>query len=480
MVSVNNDVPMDLNLDLTAYVNKFLDDEDIVDNPLNQLNIESPYMNLKELSTKYQSSQHKFEYTALHLNIQSLPAKFDKLKLLVYELHNTNIDLDFILICETFLSDSNANQFNIPGYNLVYRNRPNAQRGGVAIFIKSKHNFIERDDLEVFEPGIFESVFVEIKSDNLNAIVGEIYRIPNTNENATIHMYEHIITKLQDYRKHIIIGTDQNMDYIKLEQHRNTEDLLGTFLTNGLIPTITKPTRITHTSATLIDNIYINVANSSKIESAILMQDISDHLPILTCFGCRNFKPKIMPNVFHKRLINDDAKEQMGKKLTEINWTYLENMNVNQAYNEFSNKLNNIVEAIAPLQTITIPASHVIRDPWMTSGLINSSRTMNELHKKKLCKDKNHPYYHEYIRYRNYFNKLKQTAKQSYYDNILKRYQYDIRKTWGVINSLIGRSNNKSGINESFKHNDQNITDPNKIANEFCIFFYKYRKTICR
>ncbi len=34
------------------------------------------------------------------------------------------------------------------------------------------------------------------------------------------------------------------------------------------------------------------------------------------------------------------------------------------------------------------------------------------------------------------------------------------------------RSNNKSGINESFKHNDQNITDPNKIANKFCIFFF--------
>ena len=43
-------------------------------------------------------------------------------------------------------------------------------------------------------------------------------------------------------------------------------------------PTINKPTRISNTSATLIDNVFTNILPSPK--SGILLTDISDHLPI--------------------------------------------------------------------------------------------------------------------------------------------------------------------------------------------------------
>ena len=192
----------------------------------------------------------------MHLNIQSLPAKFDKLKLLISELHDQQIDLDFILLCETFLTDNIASQFNIEGFNLVYKNRLTMARGGVAIYVNTKFSFKVRDDLATNVPGVFESVFIEIKSQKYNAIVGEIYRVPNTNEVNSIKMYETICKNLHGYTHNIIIGTDQNFDYIKIDQHRNTEELLSTFLAHGLVPTITKPTRIAHSTATLIDNLY--------------------------------------------------------------------------------------------------------------------------------------------------------------------------------------------------------------------------------
>ena len=47
----------------------------------------------------------------------------------------------------------------------------------------------------------------------------------------------------------------------------------------GLYPLIDKPTRITDHSATLIDNIFTNELDS-KINSGLLISDISDHLPI--------------------------------------------------------------------------------------------------------------------------------------------------------------------------------------------------------
>ena len=48
---------------------------------------------------------------------------------------------------------------------------------------------------------------------------------------------------------------------------------------NNLLPIITKPTRLTYHSATLIDYIYTN--STSKIVSGIVMVDISDHLPVV-------------------------------------------------------------------------------------------------------------------------------------------------------------------------------------------------------
>ena len=53
-------------------------------------------------------------------------------------------------------------------------------------------------------------------------------------------------------------------------------------LTNlNLHPTITRPTHITHHSATLIDNIFVTDNLHRNFESTILIEDMSDHLPIL-------------------------------------------------------------------------------------------------------------------------------------------------------------------------------------------------------
>ena len=58
-----------------------------------------------------------------------------------------------------------------------------------------------------------------------------------------------------------------------------------------MVPMITKPTRITRTSATLIDNILMSQAISVIGQSCIIENDISDHLPSLV----------ILPNVYNKK-----------------------------------------------------------------------------------------------------------------------------------------------------------------------------------
>ena len=178
---------------------------------------------------------------------------------------------------------------NIHGYNLICSI---SIRGGVAICMIFKLNFTPRNNLEIFLAGQFESLLIEIKSNVSPLIVGKIYRVPNTNEHDSSEKYETILKQLVNY-KNIIVWTDQNFDYLQIYHHKFTEDLLNTFMSNWLqIPTITKPTHITHKSATLIDNVYVYYRPIlTKIECTILCYDISDHMPIMVCTG--NSKPNI-------------------------------------------------------------------------------------------------------------------------------------------------------------------------------------------
>ncbi len=63
--------------------------------------------------------------------------------------------------------------------------------------------------------------------------------------------------------------------------HAKTQELFDMLCTDRLIPCISKPTRITHSSATSIDIIYVRLQSDVQNNAAILIGDMSDHLLIL-------------------------------------------------------------------------------------------------------------------------------------------------------------------------------------------------------
>ena len=81
-------------------------------------------------------------------------------------------------------------------------------------------------------------------------------------------------------KKQTYIMGDFNIDLLKVDDHRPTHDYLELIFSYSLLPTCTiyKPTRITETTATIIDNILTNDEN--VIKSSILVTDITDHMPV--------------------------------------------------------------------------------------------------------------------------------------------------------------------------------------------------------
>ena len=240
---MNNSSKLTLNNIIDSYFEK--DEADF--NILSESNIDSLYYGIDDLH-KCDVVKRNHNICSMHLNIRSLPGKFDKLKLLLSQLDNVNVNIDFILICETYLIERNHDLYHLPAYNFISRHRKQTKCGGVGMYISDKYNYIIRDDISLFEEHSFESVFVEVLINNaVNIIVGEIYRVPNSNRQLSIQYYEDIISKLQYENKEVILGTDQHFDYLN-STCTHSKHILETYFSAGFIPTITRPTRITHAS----------------------------------------------------------------------------------------------------------------------------------------------------------------------------------------------------------------------------------------
>jgi hypothetical protein len=61
--------------------------------------------------------------------------------------------------------------------------------------------------------------------------------------------------------------------------------------------------------------------------------------------------------------------------------------------------------------------------------------------------------------------------KQKHYADLFNKYTNDIRQTWKLLKTLIGRENNKTSISERFKINNGITSDRQTIANSFCDYF---------
>ena len=87
--------------------------------------------------------------------------------------------------------------------------------------------------------------------------------------------------KIKNENKICYLVGDYNINLINVDSHTLTSEFNDIMYSGGFIPLITRPTRVNHTSATLIDNIYSNqILDRDHSVNGIIMTDISDLYPI--------------------------------------------------------------------------------------------------------------------------------------------------------------------------------------------------------
>ena len=445
------------------YSDASKDLSNLIDNDMGSITKDSNYYDLDDFNV----NNKDYGLAVMHINIQSLPAKVDELKILLENLANKGHPIDIVLVCETFLTTEKVNLCQIDNYTLLETHRKNQRGGGVALYINKRIKFEERMDLQVFDEGQIESHFIEIELNKKHVIVGELYRPPATDLSKFFEQYTAILEKINFENKTLILGTDQNIDYLKIHEHVKTADFLDLNLSSGMLPMITRPTRITYKSATLIDNIYTNDIN--HVDSSILLCDISDHLPCCLFFGK---KAKNNPIKVTTRKLNDKKIKSIKDHLMHVSWECMENMNTDDAYDYFMQEIANALDIYAPKRLITVSPKNIIRDEWMTNGLLKSSKTCSRLYKQQLGLKKDSPKHNKYTDYRNEYNMLKRHAKKSYYASKIEEFKDDTKKLWKLINKAISKSRNKLDLPTKIKNaNDLYTYGAKAISNAFCEFF---------
>ena len=237
---------------------------------------------------------------------------------------------------------------------------------------------------------------------------------------------------------------------------------------NGYLPLIIQPTRITDTSKSLIDNIFTNTFTKESQSGNILLE-IADHLTqfvsihnVETCPENESYYFKRDDSNWKEDLFLDDLSIQ--------NWeTNSEDPNLR--YKDMLMRYESCINRHLPLKKMTKKEIKMKRKPWITPVIIRKIKHRNSLFARKKLDPDNIHLKSAYKRFRNSVNRDIKSSKKAHYTKYFDNCKNSMKKTWKGINELIN-TKNKSHINISqLNHNNSPINDPNEIANTFNNFF---------
>ena len=371
--------------------------------------------------------------------------------------------------------------FELPGYSkLEYKTRDmncdlNPHCGGGVGFFLSKqfpdYEILEKES--IFIPGVYESIWVKVGlCKGKYKIIGNIYR-PNTAPKAdlkkAISTHCDIISSILANKKHkhssIEIISDFNVDLLNFEQHNDTKHYLESMSSFGFLPVITRPTRITHSSATLIDHIFV-LNKSAEHTAGIVVNNLSDHYPTFYFDKCKTQKHNLTP--FKTRKINENTIPGFITLLKQTSWSnVMLESNPENAFKLFFSKIEAARDLAFPEILVKPKVNQITHNSWMTTGLLISCKSKAKLFNKKF-KNPSTENCRKFKTFNSIYIKLCRAAKKLHYNKSFLDCKDDLRQTWSLIREVTSsKKKQKDTLPNWFRENNNIIRDSQEIANQF-------------
>ena len=150
--------------------------------------------------------------------------------------------MDVVLLCETWVTKNMKDLIHIPGYDFVGIERTSKKGGGIGLLIANEIKYKIRNDITYMTEEL-ECLTVELLIKGRNILCSSMYRPPNTN----VKSFQSLMNKCMEQIKSeahcdSIIGMDHNLDFIKFNSHRDTENCINMMVEKSSFPCITRPT----------------------------------------------------------------------------------------------------------------------------------------------------------------------------------------------------------------------------------------------
>ena len=208
--------------------------------------------------------------------------------------------------------------------------------------------------------------------------------------------------------------------------HLNFLDIMYSY---SMFPLITKPTKVTKDTATLIDHIFTNNFESdTKHVQGILCTSISDHYAVfhITGNGSKSSlcdqEPPLGRNMCHANIV------KFREAMSTIDWREILSMSDAQvAYSSFHRILSEKYNNCFPIRKIS--KRYFDNKPWLTAALKESIKTKNKLYANRYKGTDYNERCERYKAYRNKLNHLLRSAERKHYQDLLNEHRCSIKKS---------------------------------------------------
>ena len=279
---------------------------------------------------------------------------------------------------------------------------------------------------------------------------------------------EETLMKINREKKSFYILGDINIDLKHCGDHEATKSYIDMLFSNMCCPIITKATRVTDSTATIIDHIYSNCVIDQELHSGVIKDNISDHFPVFV-----STSQKAPKNIIQRKLVRDYKNFNEEAYLNDVQNIKIDTLNdSNEYYKELMKNLNQIFDKHAPLKRQSIRQAKLSLKPWLTPGIMKSIQKKRKMYSSHFLNG-NPIQRKNFKTYNNSLNRVKELSKRNYYKQKFKECEGNMKETWNLVNETIKRKSKKSKSNDIAKiiHQGEELTSPKEICNKLNEYF---------
>lgn len=422
--------------------------------------------NVDQFNDTFKENDLSKSFSIYHNNIRSIQKNFDQFEVYMTQFHK---NFNCIVLTETW-NIADKDFFRLEGYEIIESVNKINQNDGIAIYIRKDFTDYEYKNIKI---GITNAINLEIKINKYKINILAIYRSPSTSEYDFVDNLSELLNtyNFNSFDHFFIIG-DINID---INGNRGNLDYAGEYLNllseKGFISLINKNTRVTDTSATCIDHIFLKSRSCTSTESvisAIIKTNITDHYSVISKISYKeisNYTKQHFDESYKK--INN---EKLIQLLSSVSWDMVYScLDPNEAFDKFFIIFSNCISK----STQFIKLNPIKRKkPWITQGLVISIKNRDKLFQKHLRHPQNEQFKLEYITHRNKLNCLIKKAKYSYFKSKIDCNKNCAKTLWNVVKDFSNNYKNEDkNIDKIITENEDEVIDPEEIGNKFNIYF---------